>query len=145
MINWEELKGVYKSYGNEILIQIIELFDKGEKATNSPSYKERINSITNAINQKDYPGIRFHAHSLKGVVVNFYDHETEELAGILEWMGTQHVNDGLSEEVFEKLITLLKKMGVDNTDEGMAVIFELLKISADKLLIELKQYLTTIS
>lgn len=145
MIDWEEFNNAYKYYGNELVIQIIELFENGDKDDNSPSYNERITSITNAISQKDYLGIKFHAHSLKGVVANFYDPEPKDLAGILEWMGTQHVEDGLSKDALEMLLTSLEEIGVDNTDEGMTVIFELLKIEADKLLIELKQYLKTIS
>jgi len=145
MIDWEEFNNAYKYYGNELVIQIIELFINGDENENSPSYNERISSITNAIAQKDYPGIKFHAHSLKGVVANFYDPEPKDLAGILEWMGTQHVNDGLGEEVFQLLLDLLAKIGVENTDEGITMIFEMLKVSADKLLIELKQHLKTIS
>jgi hypothetical protein len=147
MINWEEFNNAYAYYGNELVIQIIELFVNGDENENppAPSYDERISSITNAIAQKDYPGIKFHAHSLKGVVANFYDPETKELAGILEWMGTQHVNDGLGEDVFKLLLASLAKFGVENTDEGMTVIFEMVKVSCEKLLIELKQHLKAIS
>jgi hypothetical protein len=147
MIDWEEFNNQYKYFGNEFVVMLIELYIKGDENENppSPSYDERISSITNAISQKDYPGIKFHAHSLKGVVANFYDPESKELAGILEWMGTQHVDDGLGEDVFELLLAALAKIGVENTDEGMTVIFEMLKIASEKLLIELKQHIKTIS
>jgi HPt (histidine-containing phosphotransfer) domain-containing protein len=154
MINWEEFNNQYKYFGNELVVLLIELFingDENEKPP-SPSYDERISSITDAISHKDYAGIKFHAHSLKGVVANFYDPESKELAGILEWMGTQYVDDGSSDEAkkaMEELLTSLNnslsEKGVDNTDEGMKVIFEMLKISAEKLLVELKQHLKTIS
>jgi hypothetical protein len=154
MINWEEFNNQYKYFGNEFVVILIELFIKGDEYENppAPSYDERIFSLTQAIAQKDYPGIKFHAHRLKGTVSLFYDHEAADLSGILELMGTQHVDEGSSEDAKkgrEDLLTSLNnslsERGVDNTDEGITVIFEMLKVSADKLLIELKQHLKTIS
>jgi hypothetical protein len=145
MINWEEFNNQYKYFGNEFVVMLIELYIKGDENENSPSYDERISLITNAIAQIDYPGIKFHAHRLKGSISIFYDHESQVLAGILEWMGTQHVDDGLGKEDLEKMIDFLDERGIENTDEGMTVIFEMLKIASEKLLLELKEHLKTIS
>ncbi len=80
-------------------------------------YDDRLTELTKNIAERDYKGLDDTAHSFKGTVVNFYDPETEKYSYLLEQMGKRKI-----------------------PDEGMEETFDKLKIAADKLLIELKEY-----
>ena len=142
MINLEEFTTPLLPYGNDFIIEIIDLFENGYKDDNppSPSYEERVTSISNAISQSDYAGIKFHAHSIKGAMAYFYDSEASELAGLLEKMGALRCGDKFDDDEFVGFLADLEKLGIENTEKGIAEIFELFKISTQTLLNDLKQY-----
>ena len=85
-------------------------------------YDDRIAELTKNIADRDFKALDDTAHSFKGTVVNFYDPEPVKFSYILERMGK-------------------KEIPVD----GIEDVFEQLKIASEKLLIELKQHLKTIS
>ena len=85
-------------------------------------YDSRIAELTKNIAERNFKALDDTAHSFKGTVVNFYYPEPVKFAYLLERMGKKEISD-----------------------DGIEDIFEQLKVSSDKLLIELKQHLKTIS
>ena len=85
-------------------------------------YDGRITELTKNIAERDFKALDDTAHSFKGTVVNFYDPEPVKFAYLLEKMGKLQIPDDGIEEVFEQL-----------------------KIATEKLLIELKQHLKTLT
>lgn len=70
----------FQYFDKEIVLEIINIF--------IDEYPERMKSIKENIEQKDFDQLRFNAHSLKGVVANFIAPEVQSLARSLEMKGT---------------------------------------------------------
>ncbi len=95
MINWEEFNEIYLQYGSDIVLTIIEELEI--------QYKEIPPILKKSILEKDFAGIKFYAHKIKGSVANFYDPEPVNYAGILEKMGNDEIGEGLL-DVYDKFI-----------------------------------------
>ncbi len=78
-------------------------------------YPERMAKLESVIKQGDFDQIYKNAHSLKGVTANFFDKESEDIARTIEDKG--RASDG----------------------SGLEDLFVRLKISTDKLIIDLKE------
>lgn len=115
MINWGKFNLAFQYYEKELVIEIIDLFINGEAGEDN-GYEARLNILDKAIKQKDYITINLTAHSLKGVIANFYDPVAVELA------------------------TKLMIMGDEKTDYEMPETFEKLKIATQYLVMELHEY-----
>jgi len=144
MIDWEKFNNAFKYYGDDLKFEIIQLFEHGNLEDNDPSYEDRITSITEAIRTKDFAGLKFHAHSIKGVVANFYDKEPYEIAALLEKMGAQKTPESIHPDDASELEAKLQKMGIENTEEGQLIVLDMLKDSAQKLLQQLREYRKTL-
>jgi hypothetical protein len=122
MINWEEFNSVYQPYGNELIIEIINMLD-GDKAENppAPSYEERMEMLKRRIDELDFKEIQWNLSSIIGLIRNFYDPVANAASNRLKEMGYSETSVGLSEE------------------------FEKFKIAADKLVIELREYRKTLT
>jgi len=94
MINLENFNENFKYYGNDVIVQIIDMFVE--------DHQEDLKMIGQNISNKDFLSLRFNAHHLKGSVANFMDPETTELTRKLEEMGENKTEDGLS-EIFTEL------------------------------------------
>lgn len=94
MINLENFNENFKYYGNDVVVQIIDMFVE--------DHQEDLKMIRQNIENKDFLSLRFNAHHLKGSVANFMDPETTELTRKLEEMGEKRTEDGLT-EIFDKL------------------------------------------
>jgi HPt (histidine-containing phosphotransfer) domain-containing protein len=105
MIDWEKFNYTYQYYGNEVVCEIIDIFEE--------EYEERMATLEQNISGKDFANIKFNAHSLKGVIANYMDPEPVEHARKLEELGENKIEEGLSES-FEKLkltsFTLLNEL-----------------------------------
>ena len=94
MINLENFNENFKYYGNDVVIQIIDMFIE--------DHQEDLKMIGQNINNKDFLSLRFNAHHLKGSVANFMDPVTTELTRRLEEMGDSKTEDGLA-DIYEEL------------------------------------------
>lgn len=91
----------FQYFDNEIVVEIIDIFLN--------EYKDRINTIKESIELKDFDKLKFHAHSLKGVVSNFATPTTQAAAKALEDKGTEKIDDNLNEDLIKlnELVTFL--------------------------------------
>jgi len=93
MINLENFNENFKYYGNDVVVQIIDMFIE--------DHQEDLKMIEQNITNKDFLSLRFNAHHLKGSVANFMDPETTELSRKLEEMGENKTEDSLAETFTE--------------------------------------------
>jgi HPt (histidine-containing phosphotransfer) domain-containing protein len=95
----------FQYFDKEIVLEIINIF--------IDEYPDRMNSIKENIDQKDFDQLRFNAHSLKGVVANFIAPEVQMLARTMEMKGTdkdlQDI-DALYDELREKADAMVKEL-----------------------------------
>lgn len=93
MINLENFNENFKYYGNDVVVQIIDMFIK--------DHQEDLKMIEQNIINKDFLSLKFNAHHLKGSIANFMDPETTELTRKLEEMGENKTEDALAETFAE--------------------------------------------
>lgn len=93
MINSEHFNEAFKYIGNDVVVQIIDMFIE--------EYKDDLMLIEESIINKDFVNLKFHTHHLKGSVAIFMDAETTELAGHLEGMSENNTETGLTETYAE--------------------------------------------
>ena len=84
----------FSFFDKEVVLEIIDIFIK--------EYPDRIKTLELNIKNKDSKSINFNAHSLKGIIANFVDEETRELAKKLEFKGKNENFDGI-DELFQKV------------------------------------------
>lgn len=101
MINLENFNENFKYYGNDVVVQIIDMFVE--------DHQEDLKMIGQNINNRDFLSLRFNAHHLKGSIANFMDPETTELTLKLEQMGETKTDEGLA-ETYSKLQTATKNL-----------------------------------
>jgi HPt (histidine-containing phosphotransfer) domain-containing protein len=101
MINLENFNEAFKYIGNEVVVQIIDMFLE--------EHKEDMMLIEEGILNNDLSNLKFHAHHLKGSIAIFMDAETTELAGKLEEMAENQSNDELP-ETFAELQVAVKEL-----------------------------------
>jgi len=90
-------------FDTSVLIEIIDLFFE--------EYPSRLEILQHSIETKDYPTLKFAAHSLKGVISNFCAKTLQEQAKELEFLAIDKVNDagtGVPHEVFVGKLEELK-------------------------------------
>jgi len=93
MINWEKFNENFKHYGDEVMVQIIDMF--------IDDHRDDLKSIDLAIQSRDYPNLKFFAHHLKGSVATFMDPTTIELTRKLEEMGDTKKDQGAHDTFME--------------------------------------------
>ncbi len=79
----------FQYFDKEIVVEIIDIFIN--------EYPERMTNIERAIEDKNYADLKFHAHSIKGVIANFMVPKPQELAKKLEVAGTEQNLDEVDE------------------------------------------------
>lgn len=113
VINKEQFIDSFQYFDKEIVLEIIDIF--------IDEYPERIENLEISINNKDFPQLKFHAHSIKGVIANFAAPEAQELARQLENKGSSEDIEGTT-ELFEELKRMTENMLVEL--EGLKVHFQ---------------------
>ncbi len=123
MINWEEFNSFYQPLGNELIIEIIDMFLDGDKYQSplSPSYDEMIIEFKRNVDEKDFQKILLDAHYMRQIFSTFCDMESSQIARNMREMARSEIDTGLTEE------------------------FEKVKIAADKLVTELREYSKTLT
>lgn len=89
MVDREKFKENFVYLDKEIVVEIIDIF-LGE-------YEERLLNIQKNIHDLDFSGLKFNAHSLKGVIANFMDPTTIELSRVLDEHAKHENSTGLQE------------------------------------------------
>lgn len=101
LINDQSFNESFSYFDKEIVVEIIDIFLN--------EYEDRLSTIKKSIDDVDFQNLKFHAHSLKGVVANFSAPKVQELAKILENKGADSINENLNED-FEELDKLVRTM-----------------------------------
>jgi len=111
MIDRKKFDENFKYFEKEIIVEIIDIFQS--------EYDERFITLRENVRKLDFVQIKFNAHSLKGVVANFMEPVTIELARQLDEKAKNKEVSGLN-QLFEELE---KSSGI--------LLEELLKIKAE--------------
>ncbi len=93
VINETSFKETFQYFDKSIVLEIIELF--------IAEYPERIAAIKNDIASRNFDSLKFNAHSIKGVIANFFATEPQKFARELETKGTHKEGNGLEELVLQ--------------------------------------------
>lgn len=75
----------YFNNEKELIAELISLFKQ--------SYPDTFEKLKRAIAEKDFSNLELHAHTLKGMIVNFFSEELRQAAYNLEKMGHDHKLD----------------------------------------------------
>lgn len=108
VIDETSFKETFQYFDKSIVLEIIDLF--------IAEYPGRIASIKNDIANRNFDGLKFNAHSIKGVIANFFASEPHQYARELENKGAAKDGSGLEELVLQldqsclQLIEDLKQM-----------------------------------
>lgn len=87
IINQESFTETFQYFDNEIIVEIIDIFIN--------EYPERMVNLKKAIQDKNFLDLKFHAHSLKGVIANFTVPSLQEEARLLEVAGIEQNLDNI--------------------------------------------------
>lgn len=90
MVNLEKLKFHFDG-DSELISELLEIFKR--------SYKDHLNSLKLAIAQKNFQEIELHAHTLKGMVSNFFADEVKQNIFNIEKLGRNQSIVGIDQEV----------------------------------------------
>ncbi len=98
----------FQYFDKEIVLENIDIFIN--------EYPDRIKVIEESISAKNFDDIKFHSHSIKGVIANFCATDAEQQARDLELKGNEKDSSGI-EQLFEafketssQLVDELKEM-----------------------------------
>lgn len=84
----------FQYFDKSIVIEIIDIFIQ--------EYPDRIAALKKDIEAKDFNKLKFDAHSMKGVISNFFAEAPQKYAKELELKGVKGDGEGLT-ELFESL------------------------------------------
>ncbi|QTA82162.1 PAS domain-cintaining protein [Desulfonema limicola] len=110
IFNYQELMNRMGGVNQSVLINFIKQLPE--------NISREIEKLDSALNEKDAAGIRFHAHSIKGMCANASANKISEIAQKIEIMGTQgriDIDDLLKElkDEYETLILFISDMFPD--------------------------------
>lgn len=94
LIDYDKFWGYYQNYDGNILVEMIHIF--------SEEYETRLENIRRDVKAMDYKGLRFNAHTLKGVFANFHTPKLVGLAYALEKKATAE-DPSMLEELLEEM------------------------------------------
>lgn len=84
LIDKQELK-VHFDNDIELISELVVIFEE--------TYPVEILGIKKSLEEKDFKGLELHAHTLKGMIANFFSKELREFALLLERMGKTKIID----------------------------------------------------
>ena len=90
LVNIKELK-IHFDGDEELIGELVEVFET--------SYPETLSSIKASIENSNYNDLELHAHTMKGMIANFFAEELKEAAFILEKMGRDKKAEGTEEQI----------------------------------------------
>ncbi len=80
MIDRQKFNDLFNNFNKEFVVEIIDIF--------LSEYDERFRKLHKNVEEKDFVNLKFNAHTLKGVVGNFHDPVTNEIAIKFDEMAT---------------------------------------------------------
>ncbi len=80
MVNQEELKTHFAG-DEELILELVDVFNE--------TYPDVLSSIKSAARDGDFKNLELHAHTLKGMIANFFASELKDAAFELEKMGRE--------------------------------------------------------
>lgn len=89
-MNKDEFISTYKSFGNEMIIDLVDTFQK--------DFPTKVNDLEKAIEKKDFDAIRKLSHSLKGSLGIFYADKPYQAALVLERTGKEEDDSNLEKK-----------------------------------------------
>jgi protein-histidine pros-kinase len=107
LVNIKELK-VHFDGDEELIGELVEVFET--------SYPETLTSIKASTVSNNFKDLELHAHTMKGMISNFFSEELKEAAFVLEKMGRDEKSDGFQqyvdilEEGLPKLVAEIKSI-----------------------------------
>lgn len=107
MIDRQKFKENFVYLDKEVVIEIIDIFLN--------EYKERLTTIQKNIAEQDFAGLKFNAHSLKGVIANFMDPTTIEYSRSMDERAKLQDNNGL-QQLFIDLKTATEALSIELSD-----------------------------
>lgn len=93
MIDRKVFNEQYKFFDKEFIVEIIDMFLN--------DYKDRFILLHNDVETLNFQSLKFNAHSLKGVITNFWDPVTTELSHRLNDMARNEIQSGLKKSLDE--------------------------------------------
>lgn len=87
-ISKEQFIENFQYFDKEVVLEIINIFIE--------EYPERIQTLQQNIDDKDFDKLRFNAHSIKGVIANFVAPEVHSMAKTLEMKGANKDDSDLT-------------------------------------------------
>lgn len=100
VIDETSFKETFQYFDKSIVLEIIELF--------ITEYPERIASIKNDIASRNFDSLKFNAHSIKGVISNFFATIPQQFARELESKGAAKDGSGLEELLLQLDLSCLQ-------------------------------------
>lgn len=104
VIDKQLFNDTFQYFDQEIVVEIIDIFLN--------EYKDRLKTIKDSIDAGDFQNVKFHGHSLKGVVSNFAAPSVQEAAKKIEDQGTSGEDINLSDDFIE-----MEKLTLDLADD----------------------------
>jgi HPt (histidine-containing phosphotransfer) domain-containing protein len=105
MIDRQKFDNTFLQFDKETVVEIIDIF--------LSEHDERFAKLRKNVAERDFDQLKFTAHNLKGVIANFMDPVTINLATKLDEMTRNHTEVGI-DQVFEELesntILLIEEM-----------------------------------
>lgn len=92
LVNIEQLK-VHFDGDEELIGELLEVFET--------SYPVTLTAIKAAVEEVNYKDLELHAHTMKGMISNFFSEKLKEAAFVLEKMGRESKSEGAQEYISE--------------------------------------------
>jgi HPt (histidine-containing phosphotransfer) domain-containing protein len=103
MIDKENFKENFKYYGNEVVVQVLDIF--------LDEYSENLSILQKSIIELDFEKLDQKAHALKGVVA-YMSEELSALCFELEQKGKDKIGEGL-QPIYDQLDKGIREMVVE--------------------------------
>lgn len=104
MINENELKTHFAG-DEELILELVTVFEE--------TYPETISGIKNSIVKNDFKNLELHAHTLKGMIANFFAADLKDAAFELEKMGREqniHDPDATIQKLESEIPNMVKEL-----------------------------------
>ncbi len=100
LVNLENLK-LHFDGDEELILELLEVFES--------TYPGTLTSVETAIKEQSFSDLELHAHTLKGMIANFFSEELKEAAFRLEKSGREKKDEGLDQplKVLQEKLPLL--------------------------------------
>ena len=107
VIDWIQFNDNFQYYDKTIILEVINIFFE--------EYDDRIANLQKNIDENDFAGLAFNAHSLKSVIANYMAPDAYECTRKLEELAKNKSGDGIK-EVFSQLKSTTQELILELRD-----------------------------